>query len=322
MSDFTCVSATPAPVPDGVPGSSGIDPAVLAEVDQLRSTDKDPVTAPYTSKYKAKDVLTEHVASLPALAASDRVRLLHRLGIIAFETEENHVADAKLSAAVEPCYPGLAQAIADAAGDEHETAANEQPPVPTTAPPIAATPLALSLPAETMECLTKLGVIWAQRACPRRALLYLLTAGSFRGEVARGGGELKLQSGEDEELKLQSGEERGGCTDQEKTLKLQSGEERGGSADKELKLPVGEGEVRAAGTGEEAAGAKATAGAGGGGSEQQRLMEVDRMAAAAHCLVAAKAVLRGTDTGGKEQRAEREAEIEMRLGAVYVKASR
>jgi hypothetical protein len=54
-----------------------------------------------------------------------------------------------------------------------------QPPVPTAAPGFTPTQLSYAVPIEAMDMLSHCGILWAQRGCPRKALMYLLAASSF-----------------------------------------------------------------------------------------------------------------------------------------------
>jgi cytoskeletal protein RodZ len=54
-----------------------------------------------------------------------------------------------------------------------------QPLVPTAAPGFSPTQLSYAVPIEAMDMLSHCGILWAQRGCPRKALMYLLAASSF-----------------------------------------------------------------------------------------------------------------------------------------------
>eukprot|EP00953_Heterococcus_sp_UTEX-ZZ885_P037616 19316-Heterococcus_DN1.PRE.1 len=161
----------------------------LSEVDRLRSKGDDPEKTLYVSKYTARQLLEDSLKALPggeaALSPEDLVRVCHRLGCIGSDTEENHVAEARWQQGLELLFPGLVQRIATAAGDEHapepppEAEPVAQPPVPTAAPSFSPTQLSYAVPIEAMDMLSHCGILWAQRGCPRKALMYLLAASSF-----------------------------------------------------------------------------------------------------------------------------------------------
>ncbi|CAN0118855.1 unnamed protein product, partial [Phaeothamnion confervicola] len=156
--------------------------AIFARVNELQRV-TDPVSRPYESKYKARELLQDAVRRLKPQPV-DAARADFRLGVIAMDVEEQHEAETSLNAAAATFFPGLIEAVKAGAGDEHDpvAAAAQQAAseiveaLPREATGFVPAAAALAFPGEAMDLLNHLGILWSQRECPRRALFYLLAS--------------------------------------------------------------------------------------------------------------------------------------------------
>jgi hypothetical protein len=175
------------------------------EVDRLCEL-VDPETAPYDSKYKARDIIDKLVNRLEAsrtvaqlekrvetIAQADwRIGALRiRLGSIDYEVDEPHNAQTDLELAAAYYFPQFAEAAKYLTADEDEdvgkrkdgenrvSAADvdllEVPALDLPKPKSKSVNLA-TVHIDALKCLNMMGILWAGRARVRKSFIYLRAA--------------------------------------------------------------------------------------------------------------------------------------------------
>lgn len=155
----------------------------------------DDETAPYSSKYQAREKLDEIVRKMEATRAISSLEKKRevmqaldvkiasakvKIGSISWEVDEPHNAQQELDQACEYYFPQLVEKIATIVGpevdDSDEGIANEKTDdlVP---PPL--NKIAVNLIQDAMLNLNLLGILWAGRGQVRKSFLYLLSANTF-----------------------------------------------------------------------------------------------------------------------------------------------
>mmetsp|Transcript_5960 Transcript_5960/g.9643 ORF Transcript_5960/g.9643 Transcript_5960/m.9643 type:complete len:118 (-) Transcript_5960:13-366(-) len=103
---------------------------ILAEADRLCQV-VDSEEKPFESKYQAREILEQARADLEAGSNADGSEISQtaikmaiidtKLGIIAHETEENHVAETKLNQALDVFCPGFVKTALEISGPVENT---------------------------------------------------------------------------------------------------------------------------------------------------------------------------------------------------------
>ncbi|CAM9265333.1 unnamed protein product [Choristocarpus tenellus] len=184
----------------------------FAIADKLCNSAGDPNEEPFRSKYKARDELLKAKVAL-TLCANEVALIDYRLGVISLAVEENAAAESSLDACLEVFFPGVRAVVEEKAGDETSDVVDGlHLPIPTEAPGgiIRSTPVTQAYPFEAADSLIQLGVLWSNRSCLRKSLLFLLSSVAFC--------QLILADGKSEEVGLREGEDfqqQGGDTKKE-----------------------------------------------------------------------------------------------------------